>query len=518
MKILSAQQIKKADAFTIKEEPISSIHLMERAATKCTEWITKNFSQKNTFHILCGPGNNGGDGLAIARQMREKNFSVYVYIIQCSDSFSKDFLYNLDRIKSLNIKCKEINTKNYKQFFKIISTDNIFIDAIFGAGLNRPLSGWLTQIVQSLNNHPNTLISIDIPSGLFCENFENITFKNTDIIQADYTLTFQAPKLSFLLPEFGESIGIFIVLDIGLDQHFISNLESPYYYVEHQEIQSLLKKRRKYSHKGSYGHALILAGSYGKMGAAIIAAKACLRSGAGLLTMQVPLCGYDFIQSSIPESMVITDSAPKYLSAYLSKDLYNAVGLGPGIGLEKETQGLIKKIIQTSNKPLVIDADALNILANYLTETTYIPENSILTPHPKEFERLVGKAKNDFHRLSLLQQLAQTHKIYVILKGAHSAIATPNGEIFFNSSGNPGMSKGGSGDALTGILTGLLAQGYTSFETCILGTYIHGLAADIAAKSIGQEALIASDIVDHIGKAFLALRDYNFTNDITSHS
>lgn len=504
MKILSASQIREADAYTIKHEPIASIDLMERAAIACFNWLINNYDKTKTLHFLCGLGNNGGDGLAIARLLIEKNYSIRVYIFGYSDKFSANFRKNEARLIKNKTKLIYLNENNYRRILKSIPTDGILIDAVFGSGLNRTIDGWLAKAFLLLNTSENEIVSIDIPSGLFCEN--NASENLATAIKANTTLSLQAPKLSFMLPSSGEFVGKFVLLDIGLDNEYISQVKCPHYYIEYNDIKSKLKKRTKFSHKGSHGHALLIAGSYGKMGASILSAKACLRSGVGLLTSHIPRCGYEIMQTAIPEAMVDVDNSKYHIANLIAQEKYTAIGIGPGIGKDKQTQKFLKRLIDNAHVPIIFDADALNILAENKNWLSKLPANSILTPHPKEFERLSKKAGDDTERLELQREFAIQYKIYLILKGAHTSIACPNGDIFFNSTGNPGMATGGSGDVLTGIITGLLAQGYSPLDSCLLGVYIHGLAGELASMNYSQEAMIASDITESLGQAFDCLR------------
>lgn len=504
MKILAALQMREADSFTIKNEPIASIDLMERAANSCVKWISDNCDKRKMFFIFCGLGNNGGDGLAIGRLLLEKNYSVRIYIYRYGNKCSADFKKNETRLLNNKSKLYDINENNYRKILKSIPQDGVIIDALFGSGLRKPIDGWLSKAIQILNSSGNKIIAIDIPSGLFCEI--NTPENLVATIKADITLTFQTPKLSFMLPTSGMFVGKFYVLDIGLDKVYISQANSEYHYLEKNEIKPLIKKRVKFSHKGSFGHALLIAGSYGKMGAAILSAKSCLRSGVGLLTMRIPQCGYEIIQTAVPEAMASIDKSKNHIANELSINAYSAIGIGPAIGKDKQTQKLLKRLIENTHVPIVLDADALNILAENKNWLSKLPVNSILTPHPKEFERLSKKPDDDTERLQLQRAFAIQNKIYLVLKGAHTSIACPNGDIFFNSTGNPGMATGGSGDVLTGIITGFLAQGYSALDSCLLGVYIHGLAGDLASEKFSQEAMIASDITESLGQAFDCLR------------
>lgn len=504
MKILTADQIRQADAYTISHEPIKSIDLMERAASACFEWITDKFSRNFHFKIFCGVGNNGGDGLAIARMLYGAGYKVDVYLVRFSQKCSDDFLVNEKRISGFKLSVISISEENAAEFpLKINDPELVIIDAIFGTGLSRAVTGFTTDVIKKINESGNTVISIDLPSGLFCE--DNHANNPATIIKASHTLTFECPKLAFLFAENEAFTGNWEIMPVGLDQNFISTISCRYYFITRQTAAAIMKPRKKFSHKGTYGHALLLCGSYGKMGAALLATKACLRSGAGLVTCHTPKCGYGIIQTSIPEAMVSVDESDHYLTTPPKLSAFSAIGVGPGIGLEKQTQGLLKQLIQNYSQPLILDADAINIVAENKTWLSFLPARSILTPHPKEFQRLAGSSDNDYQRLLNQISFAKKFNCYVVLKGAHTSIACPDGDVFFNSTGNPGMATGGSGDVLTGILAGLHAQGYSSKESCVLGVYLHGLAGDIAAEKTSYEALLASDIIENIGEAFKVL-------------
>jgi len=498
MKILSAEQIKACDVFTIQNEPISSIDLMERAAMACIKHIVKNASIDSDFVIFCGKGNNGGDGLAIARFLIKRNYAVKVFIVDHSNKASDDFNINLERLKEL--KPEVISTLEKEEDLKQIefTPSTLIIDALFGIGLNKPLSGMAAQLVGFINSTKLFIISIDIPSGLYADK------PNDDddvIVKSSITLTFQFPKLSFLMPQNGIYVPEFEVLDIGLHTTFIQTIPTPYYYITKSDLQSLLKNRPKFSHKGNFGHALLIAGAYGKMGASVIAAQACLRSGAGMLTVQTPKKGIDILQNSIPEAMVSVDDSEVLISELPNMDKYNAVGIGPGIGTDPLTESVLKNLLNYS-LPMVFDADALNILANNKTWLSFLAPDSILTPHVKEFDRLTEKHINDFERLETAKQFAMKHRCILVLKGAYTQTVMPDGNVFFNSTGNPGLAKGGSGDTLTGIILGLLARGYTPPQASLIGVYIHGSAADSALKKIHVESLLATDVINKLSKAF----------------
>ncbi|MFK5855612.1 MAG: NAD(P)H-hydrate dehydratase [Bacteroidota bacterium] len=501
MKIFSIDKIREADAFTIDKEPIASIDLMERASLQLFSWIQKHVKSNKKIHIFAGLGNNGGDGLSIGRMLAKDGYKVTINILRYSKNTSSDFQVNFSRLADLSgIEINEIeNAKAVPQ----IGVDDVVVDAIFGSGLTRPIKGFIADVITSINNSTAITISVDIPSGLFADE-TSLSVKG-EIIKADYTLSFQFPKLAFLLPENEMYVGNWEILDIGLSNEYIHSTSTKNHLILKDDIIPVLKGRAKFSHKGTYGHALLIAGCYGKMGAAILASKACLRSGVGLLHTHVPKSGVQILQTATPETMVSIDRYDNYFSQAPNIGLFNAIGIGPGLGMEHQSQMAMKLLIQNSPCPMVFDADALNILAENPTWLAFLPKGSILTPHPKEFNRLAGSWQNDFERLDKQRNLAQKHGIYIVLKGAHTSICFPDGQCYFNSTGNPGMATAGSGDVLTGIITGLLASGYTSGIAAILGVYLHGLAGDIASNKNGIEALIAGDIIDNIGNTFMEL-------------
>jgi hydroxyethylthiazole kinase-like uncharacterized protein yjeF len=498
MKILSAEEIRLWDQFTMHHEPISSIDLMERAAARCFDWLMENYASAPSFGIFCGKGNNGGDGLAIARMLIEKNYPVTVHILEFGHMGTEDFQNNLARLHKFPQ--PDIHFIQSEENFHPVPPGQIIIDSLFGSGLNRPLEGVTAALVAHINSSGNSVIAIDIPSGLFVDH----SSKNNSIIRAQHTLTFQCYKPAFLFAENEEYIGNVHLLDIGLHKGFFPSIESRYELLDDEIIYAIHKPRSRFAHKGTYGHALLVSGSYGKIGASVLSARACLRSGVGLLTCHIPRCGYEIMQTAVPESMIVTD----FNSSFLTKvdedaNKFDAIGIGPGIGLATETRTMLRELLGTYQKPFVLDADALNIISSQKDLLQLIPGGSILTPHPKEFERLFGPSENDFDRVLLAMQKAAELNCIIVLKGHHTFIATPGQKGFFNSTGNAGMATAGSGDVLTGILTGLMAQGYDSIESAILGTYLHGLAGDLAISDTSMEALVAGDLVTYLSQAFL---------------
>lgn len=490
MKILSAIQTKALDQYTIENEPICSINLMERAAIAfCDKFMQMFPSKDNYIKIFCGLGNNGGDGLAIGRILYESGYKVEIFILEYSDKKSADFIENLAR----NPQTLPIFYINDENDFPLLSKNDLVIDAIFGSGLSKPLKGFVEAVVQMINSSGAEVIAVDISSGMFMDEHN----AETNIrIKAQITISFQLPKIAFMQPENGPFVGEWHIVDIGLNSQFIKEAKTSYFYTE--SVDSLLRKRQKFSNKGNFGHGLLVAGSFGMMGAAILAARAALRSGLGKLTVLVPKCGYEIMQLAVPEAMVLVDENEKYISESIDYQKYTSIGLGPGLGKSAFTVSFLKDFLKENFLPKVLDADALNMVAEHQLQYLLSP-NTIITPHPKEFERLIGKTwNNDFEKLEFARDFAKQYQVIVVLKGAHTAVVLPNGQIHFNSTGNAGMAKGGSGDVLTGMITSLLAQGYFPDHAAIIGAYLHGQAGDIVAANKGQNAIIASDIIEAI--------------------
>lgn len=503
MKIFRCDQIKEIDEYTVRHEPLASVDLMERAARQLLKWITSKYGVSEHFVVFAGPGNNGGDGLALARMLFLNGYTVDVYCIRFTGKISADCEINLNRLKDVtNVTIKNI-TDNGE--FPFISSDDIIIDAIFGAGLNKPADGLAAEIIQLINKTESRIISIDLPSGLFGE--DNSINDYSGVIKADYTLTFQFPKLSFMFAENAPCLGEWFILPIGLDKNALRSIDTPYTYLQNCDIYPLLKKRNKFDHKGNYGHGLLVSGSSGKMGATILAATASLRTGIGLITCHIPAIGNQIVQSAIPEAMVQIDKSENYVSDIGSTEIFKAVGIGPGLGILPESGKALKNFLSECKKPLVMDADALNILAMHKDYFHLIPAGTILTPHPKEFERLAGKATNGYGRLLKQIEFSREHNCIIVLKGANTSVSFSDGTVAFNSTGNPGMATAGSGDVLTGIILSLLSQSYTPENAALLGVFIHGVAGDLAAEESCYESIIASDIINCTGKAFNRIRD-----------
>lgn len=503
MKIFSAEQTRRWDEYSIREAAIRPIDLMERAARACTTWLeTHSFSQTTpACCVFCGKGNNGGDGLAIARQLIERGIPATVFILEFGFKGTPDFQENLKRLHQVSSDIHYIQDATH---FHSLKKGMLVIDALFGSGLSRPLEGVTEKLVQHINRSGAEIISIDMPSGLPVEG----SAKENTVIRATHTLSFQTWKPSFLLADNQACTGEIHILPIGLSPIFYEQEPSAYTLIDSSLIHAIYRPRNAFGHKGSFGHAGLIAGSTGMMGAAVLSATACIRAGAGKLTVYAPKSGYVILQQTIPEAMVSISGQSDFLEGFTPAGKHQALGFGPGIGRRDELAPVVRSVLQTYHQPLVVDADALVLIAHH-NLYDQIPARSILTPHPGEFDMLFGKPENDWERLEKATHKAAELNLYIIVKGHYSFIACPDGRRYFNSTGNPGMATAGSGDVLTGILTALLAQGYTPEETAVFGTYLHGLAGDIAAEKNSVEALIAGDIIDALGSAFIQIgHDY----------
>lgn len=501
MKIYSAKQIHEADKATVEKENIPFYNLMERAGGYVYEWIHQRLQgQPVPIKVFCGIGNNGGDGLVIARLLEKNGYNVQTYIVNCSDKRSEGFLKAYEELKNASKKWPEVLKE--ESDLPEINPQDLVVDAIFGIGLNRCPDDWVKKLFSTINNSKAYILAIDIPSGMYMDK----GLEEDDIvIQSSFVLSFMSPKLPFFLPETGNYINMWDVIDIGVDPEYLANTDTDVELISKQEIQRMFKGRTKFSHKGMYGHSLIIGGSFGKMGAVTLATRAALRAGSGLVTAYVPQIGVPILQSSVPEAMVETDNFNG--SVFEEIDFQTeatAIAIGPGMGTDEKTVTAMASFLKTQKTPLVIDADALNIIAKRPQLMEQVPDLSILTPHPGELERLIGKWKDDFDKLEKTAKFAKNHNVVIVIKGAHT-ITVYDYKLFINTTGNPGLSTGGSGDVLTGVITGLLAQQYHPVESAIVGTYFHGMAADIAINQYGIEGLLAGDVVEFLGRAYMSL-------------
>jgi ADP-dependent NAD(P)H-hydrate dehydratase / NAD(P)H-hydrate epimerase len=498
MKIFDAHTTKEVDRLTIERQMIESVDLMERAAFEVFLWLVRCFGyDQRTFHVFCGVGNNGGDGLAVARMLHKSGFLVAVYEVAFSSQKSHDYQINELRLKEAGVELIRLQ----EQFeFLNIGKQDVIIDAIFGIGLTREPAEWVQQIIHLINKCSNTVIAIDVPSGMFLDQTTTLA------VQADVVLTFEVPKLAFFIPDNQNYVKTFELLNIDWDQKALNEVDSLITYNDVNYIKTLYRPVSRFAHKGTQGHVLIIGGSYGKMGAVTLASKASLRAGCGLTTAFIPTCGYEILQTAVPEVMVITDQEVDKIRSIQFEVTPQAIGIGPGLGQDPQTAEALEVFLKQSKYPLVIDADALNLLASHPDWLQYLPQNTILTPHPKELERLIGPWNNDFEKLQKSTTFSKTHELILVLKGAYTLIV--HGEyIFVNSTGNQALATGGSGDVLLGIITGLQAQGYEALAAAQMGVFLHGRTAELAMDEMTYESFIASDILHYLRTAFRELQD-----------
>ena len=487
----------------MQQDNISALQLMEKAAKCCCNWISDRFSTSTKIFIFCGSGNNAGDGFALARLLYQTGFNISVFT-DATKKFTEEAELNFQR-------CKEISGIEIQDFSALKqlknSENSLIIDALFGLGLNRKIEGEIAEVIAKLNGFPSTKIALDLPSGLFTDEIQE---KDAVIFQADYTLTFQLLKKSMLHPETAPFCGDIHIMDIELNPEFCEENPSGENTIDDFLIRPIFAPRKNFSHKGTFGKSVIVAGSFGKMGAAVLATKAALKAGSGLTFVLAPKCGYEILQTTCPEAMFIFGGENEIENIQILEDY--VIGIGPGIGTSSATEDAFVKFLNASKKPLVLDADALNILAINPENFQFIPKDSIVTPHPKEFERLFGKTQNSFERVALAQKKAAELGIFIVLKNHHTQIITPAGEVYYNLTGNPGMAKGGSGDVLLGIMTALLAQNYSPQNAAIFAVWLHGKAGDFAAEKFSKEAMLPSDLIDELGNVFKVLNKKSFQN------
>ena len=525
MKLPNAYQMKELEAYTIQHDDIKSIDLMETAAMKVAEFIFYNYTNHDTpIIIYSGPGNSGGDGLALARLLSKSNYTnIKAYLFNTNNSLSEDCKQNAERLK---VECPKVSFTEIQQQFEApeMSNETLIIDALFGTGLNKPLGGGYAALVKFINASPAQVVSIDMPSGLMCE--DNTYNSPSAIVRATYTLTLGLPKLALILPDNQQYVGEAFVLDIGLCSEKLDDMTIPYQITSKRHVAQLLRERPAYGHKGTFGNALLIAGKYGMAGAALLAAKACLRTGVGKVTVHSPIKNNDILQIGVPEAVLHHDENETIFTTPERTDDYQAIAIGPGIGTDKRTALAFIEQASHADIPMLIDADGINILGGHKGWISQIPANTIFTPHAKEMQRLGICNTDSYSTLLEAINMAKQHKFYICLKGHYTAICTPNGEVYFNPSGNSGMATAGSGDVLTGIILALLAQQYREFDACLLGTYLHGLAGDIAAKDLGEHAVTATDIIQYLPQAFKQILEekaalkseeaYHTSNDIFS--
>lgn len=503
MKILKSAQIRELDKYTIENEPVTSIELMERAARQLTDAITSMWDRSVEVVVFAGPGNNGGDALAVARMLGDRGYDVKAVLFNINGRLSSDCEKNRDRL---------VAKKHVKSFVEVkqefdppkLTRETLVVDGLFGSGLNKPLAGGFASVVQYINMSEAQVVSIDIPSGMMTEcNTYNV---QNNIVKANVTLTLGSRKLCMMFADMQPMLGEVKVLDIGLSEEFMRKVAVQYEIVEEQMVADLLQSRSPFAHKGTMGHALLIAGSNGMAGAAILAARSCLRSGPGKLTVVTPKCNQVIMQLGVPEAILSIDKDDECFTRYVDTEIYDSIGIGPGLGDSKCTADAVVSQVCYATAPMVLDADGINAIARSRISISNLPDGTVLTPHPKEMSALANMDfSDDYEMMGKASEMAQNINGYVLLKGHYTALCLPDGNVMFNSTGNAGMATAGSGDVLTGIITGLMARGYDSRTASLIGMYVHGLAGDIAAEKVGEESLVASDIVECLPLAFKRL-------------
>ena len=509
MKIFTSEAIKKIDSATIAIDGITELELMERAASAVTYEIISRWRTSKRMVIFAGPGNNGGDALAVARMLYEQGYRPEVFLFNIRSShLSECCAANRQRLLEMgDIDFTEI-VDNFSP--PELGPGDVVIDGLFGSGLHSPLKGGYTSLVQYINNSEAYIVAIDMPSGLFGEWNEGTDRRN--IINADLTLIFGAKRLSFFFSENAEHIGQCIVLDIDLNREAIASTPADFYLIEKEDVREMLKPLYPFINKYDNGTLYLIAGSYGMMGAAILSARAAQRIGTGLVTVHGPASANTIMQTSCPEALFEADTSDICTTAINHKHRYSVIALGPGMGTSDETIDAVDHFLKNYRKPCLLDADALNCIAARPMLLRSIPKGSIITPHTGEFDRLFQKNKNgaritsDEERLKRAISVSKMHDITIVLKGRYTMTVRPDGKVYINSSGNPGMATAGSGDVLTGVISGLIAQGYSPDASTWMGVYIHGLAGDLAAAKQGEQSMIAGDIIDNLGQAILNIK------------
>lgn len=502
MKIPNVQDMRELDAATCKAESIDSAELMERAAQRVADFIKQRYAKNRPMVVFAGPGGNGGDGLAVARMLSESGYRVQAFLFNTTGALSADCRLNSERLAD----CPDANFVEVTSQFEApeVKAGTVIVDALFGTGINKPLNGGYAALVAFINNSGAEVVSIDMPTGLMTED-NNFNVRSS-IVRATHTLTFQLPKLAQLLADNHLFVGELHLLDIGLSKAAIDAMESRFFLTEAAEVKRMIKHRSPFGHKGTFGHALLIAGKYGMAGAAVLLARACLRSGVGKVTLHTPKKNNDILQIAVPEAVLSHDNDENIFTAPLSVDGYNALAIGPGIGTDKRTALALIEQVSRTRVPLVMDADAINILGDRKGWIQQVPKDTVFTPHPGEMRRLGICNADSLSTLNEAMEMAQRHQFYIVLKGHFTAVCTPEGRVYFNPTGGSGLSTAGSGDVLTGVITALLAQKYSIENACRLGVYLHGLAGDIASERLGEEGVTAGDIIAALPDAFKALK------------
>lgn len=507
MKIATREQVRKIDRSTIEDYKIPGLVLMENAGRSVTELITKNYPNVHNIAIFCGTGNNGGDGFVIARHLISKGFNTTTFICGDEQKYRGDALLNYKSLKNIGTKILILKEKPPHNL-----ECDLIVDSIFGTGLDREVEGFYKHIIEFLNSCSAPILSVDIPSGLDANSGRLLGC----CIKANTTVTFALPKIGTVIYPGVEYCGDLYVSNIttpgNLEDSINLELITAY------DIRPLIHTRNKDTHKGTYGHLFILSGSPGKSGAATLSAIGAQRIGTGLVTVGVPESLNPVIEEKLTEAM--TEPLPETKNGLLGlsslkkalavlSDKKTALAIGPGISTSKQTESFLLKLLSKCNMPVVIDADAITLISKNLNLLKNLKIPVILTPHPGEMARLIGKTNKEVQeeRINISRDFSKKFGVYLVLKGARTIISTPSGKIFINPTGNPGMASGGMGDVLTGIIGGLLSQGYNAENSCKIGVFVHGLAGDIAFEEISDSGYLATEVAEYITKAIKNIKN-----------
>ena len=502
MKIFTTDGIRRIGEKTVEQQEISTLDLQERAAAAVTYELMARWRTGKRMVFFAGPGDNGGDTLAVARMLHEQGYHPEVYLFNIRSSrLSRNCSTQRDRLAELpDIDFIEVtDTFNPPE----LGSSDVVIDGLFGSGLLSPLHGGYTALVQYINNSDAYVVSIDVPSGLFGE--WNMGSDHRNIVRADLTLTYQFRRLSFFFAENAEFVGECKLLDLEMSNESIVSTPTDFYLIERDDVRAMLRDRDPFCNKYDNGSLLLVAGSYGMMGSAVLAARGAMRSGAGLVTVHAPRRGYEILQTAVPEALFEPDRNEVFTTEINLKRRHSVVALGPGIGTSDETLDAVDTFLKNFRLPCLLDADALNCIASRPMLLRSIPRKSIITPHAAEFDRLFGSHTTDEERLKKAIDVSRLYEITIVLKGHHTMSVFPTGEVYINSSGNAGMATAGSGDVLTGVIGSLIAQGYEPDYAVVIGVYLHGYAGDLAAQQ-HDYGLVAGDIADNLGRALRELK------------
>lgn len=509
MKIINSQGIRQIDQATCENQNISTVDLMERAASSVACEVISRFLPAQRIVVVAGPGNNGGDALACARLLIEQGYKrVEIFLFNVTGKLSHDCEEEYKRLIAIDgVDFTEVTHAFNPPY---LGKNDVVIDGLFGSGLNKPLMGGFVSVARYINESGAYVISIDIPSGLFIDWNSHINLR--DVVHADLTLAFQIPKLSFYFAENYPVLGEIKFIDIDLDEAKIKEIPTNFFVVDQKNIAPLLHPRLPFTGKRDYGSALIFAGSTGMMGAAVMASRACLKSGAGLATVHSARGGLQILQTSNPEVMFEPDRNEHYITDMKVHHNHQAVAVGPGIGTQTATIDALQSLLQNCSAPLLLDADALNCISMRPALLQLLPPKTVITPHVGEFDRLFGEHKSSEDRLKSAIEMSRQYNIIIVLKGHYTAIVRPTGRVYFNTTGNPGMATAGAGDVLTGIITAFLAQGYNPEYAATIGVYVHGRAGDLAAEEFGEFGMTATDIISYTGRAIREIIQSNSKN------